>query len=129
MPPQICNLKSEIPQSHLSPLPKCHLLYRPFHGRGEIMERVRTLVLIQSKITQDVVGIGAQFVGEISDAIIVAEGNEKINVLKQNYYLNNEFYDLKYQKIEYRVEKPDKNIHSRFSSLLHILHDFLPVSS
>jgi hypothetical protein len=93
------------------------------------MERVRTLVLIQSKITHDVVGIGAQFVGEISDAIIVAEGNEKIDVLKQNYYLNNEFDDLKHQKIEYRVEKPDKNVHSRYCGLLYIWHDFLPVSS
>jgi hypothetical protein len=96
MPPQICNLKPEIPQSHLSPLPKSHLLYRPFHDRGEIMERVRTLVFIQSKITYDVVGIGAQFVREISDVIIVTEGNEKIDVLKQNYDLNNEFYDLKH---------------------------------
>jgi hypothetical protein len=54
------------------------------------------LVLIQSKITHEVVGIGAQFVGEISEAIIVAEGNEKVDVLKQNYYLNNEFNDLKH---------------------------------
>jgi hypothetical protein len=54
------------------------------------------LVLIQSKITHDVVGIGAQFVGEISDGVVVAEGDEKIDVLKHNYYLNNEFYDLKH---------------------------------
>ena len=65
------------------------------------------MVLIQSKITQNIVGIGAQFVGEISDAIIVAAGNEKIDVLKQNYYLNNEFYDFKDEKIEYGVEKPN----------------------
>jgi hypothetical protein len=77
-------------------LAETHLLHRLFHGRRKVIERERTLVLIQSKITQNIVGIGAQFVGEISDAIIVAAGNEKIDVLKQNYYLNNEFYDLKY---------------------------------
>jgi hypothetical protein len=87
------------------------------------------LILIQSQITQNIVGIGAQFVGKTSDAIIVTAGNEKIDVLKQNYYLNNEFYDLKHEKIEYGVEKPDQNILSRYCSLLCILHDFLPVSS
>ena len=68
------------------------------------------MVLIQSKIADKVVGIGAQFVGEISDAVTVAEGNEKIDVLKKNYELNNEFDDLKHKKIEYGVEKPDQNI-------------------
>jgi hypothetical protein len=77
-------------------LPKTHLLHRLFHGRREIIKRIRPRVLIQSKITQDIVGIGAQFIGEISDGIVVAEGDEKINVLKHNYYLNNEFYDLKH---------------------------------
>jgi hypothetical protein len=83
-------------RSHIPHLPECNLLHRLFHGRREIIKRKRTLVLIQSKITHDVVGIGAQFVREISDGIVVAEGDEKIDVLKQNYYLNNEFYDLKH---------------------------------
>jgi hypothetical protein len=92
------NLQSQIYilQSHIPHLPKCNLLHRLFHGRREIIKRKRALVLIQSKITHDVVGIGAQFVGEISDGIVVAEGDEKIDVLKHNYYLNNEFYDLKH---------------------------------
>jgi hypothetical protein len=71
----------------------------------------------------------AQFVGEISDGIVVAEGDEKIDVLKHNYYLNNEFYDLKHQKIEYGVEKSDQNVLSRYCGLLYILHDFLPLFS
>jgi DNA-binding transcriptional regulator LsrR (DeoR family) len=54
------------------------------------------LVFIESKITHDVIGIGRQFVGKIPDGIIVAEGNQKIDVLKNNSYLNNEFDDLKH---------------------------------
>jgi len=77
-------------------LPKIYFFHRLCHGRREIIKRKRTWVLIQSKITHDVVGIGAQFVGEISDGVVVAEGDEKIDVLKHNYYLNNEFYDLKH---------------------------------
>jgi hypothetical protein len=65
------------------------------------------LVLIQSKIAHDVVSVGRQLVGKASNGIIVTAGNEKIDVLKNNYDLNNEFYDLKHQKIEYGVEKPD----------------------
>ena len=67
------------------------------------------MVLIQSKITDEIVGIGAQFVGEISDWIVVAEGNEKIDVLKQNYYLNNEFYDLVFPD----YEKVGREIYNR----------------
>jgi hypothetical protein len=66
-------------------LPKYYFLHRLFYDRRKIIERVRTLVLIKSQIANQVVGIGAQFVGEISDGIVVAEGNEKIDVLKQNY--------------------------------------------
>jgi hypothetical protein len=67
------------------PLPKCYFLHRLFHDRREIIEREWTLVLVQSEIADNVVGVGTQFVREISDAITVAEGNEKIDVLKQNY--------------------------------------------
>ena len=91
-------------------LAKTNLSHWLFHGTREIIKRKRTLVLVQSKITHDVVGIGRQLVGEISYWIILAECNEKIDVLKYNDYLNNEFYDLKHYKIEYGVEKPDENI-------------------
>ena len=57
------------------------------------------MVLIKSKIAHDVVCVGRQLVGKTSNGIIVAAGNEKINVLKNNYDLNNEFYNLKHKKI------------------------------
>ena len=113
MPHAFSNLQSlnpSIPQflnSLIPHLPECNFLHRFFHRRGEISEGERTLVLIKSKIAHDVVCVGRQLVGKTSNGIIVAAGNEKINVLKNNYDLNNEFYNLKHKKIEYGVEKPD----------------------
>ena len=63
-------------------LTKANLSHRFFHGRREIIERERTLVFVQSEITHDVVGIGSQPVGEISNGFVLTECDKKIDVLE-----------------------------------------------